>query len=664
MKLRRAYIVSRNSIFFLLTAFILGLVGFHGYTVKVSKDNLALLGEEAPILEQGGVTFRDLNKNGTLDVYEDPRAGIEDRVDNLLSQMTLEEKAATLFIAMIASTEDGKPMETPAYGTNTMNLFMSIILPTNSQLIARKGLSSFNLLNSPGNAFEMAAYHNTLQKWAERTRLGIPITLATDPRHASRNNPGAAVFTDFFSQWPTPLGLSATRDSMLVQEFGQIARSEYLATGFRLALHPVADLATEPRWGRINGTFGEDADLSALMLRAYIRGMQGDSLGAGSVACMTKHFSGGGPQKEGEDPHFPYGKQQVYPGKNFDYHLRPFIEGALPANTAQIMPYYGIPMGQTSEDVAFGFNKDIIQGILRDSLGFDGVVCTDWNIITDSRIGQARAWGVEELSVPERVKKVLDAGCDQFGGESIPEVVVELVRSGQVPEERIDVSVRRILRDKFQLGLFDNPYVDENKAEAITAQDLFMEKGRQAQAKSTVVLKNQNLLPLKRGSKVFLDGIADSDKFEKYGEVVTERESADVVIVFRQSPFEPRNDYYIERFFHQGRLYFNKKEVAEVIDLAAEKPTVFVIDLERPAILTEIDQVVEATVGVFGISDEVLADVLFGNRVPEGQLPFTLPRDWQSVLDQKEDMPFDLENPLYSFGHGLENYRVEAKTDN
>jgi len=170
--------------------------------------------------------------------------------------------------------------------------------------------------------------------------------------------------------------------SQMTFQFADIARQEYLASGIRLALHPMADLATEPRWGRINGTFGEDAQISAIHTYAYVKGFQGDSLGPQSVACMTKHYSGGGPQKEGIDPHFPNAKGQVYPGDNFDYHLIPF-DAAFSANTAEIMPYYGIPTGQTSENVGFGFNKDIITGLLRNKYHFNGVICTDWGLITD-----------------------------------------------------------------------------------------------------------------------------------------------------------------------------------------------------------------------------------------------------------------------------------------
>ena len=392
-----------------------------------------------------------------------------------------------MFINMIGTTPEGGPMETPIISLDPINLMMSIILPSNSEMIARKKMNSFNILASL-DAEQMAKYNNTIQKMAERTRLGIPITIATDPRHGTENNPGASLYTPAFSQWPSSLGLAATRDTNLVREFGDIARQEYVASGIRLALHPMADLATEPRWGRTNGTFGEDAHLSAMMTKAYVLGFQGDSLGSQSVACMTKHFSGGGPQKDGEDAHFPYGKEQVYPGNNFDYHVIPFIDGAFPAKTAQIMPYYGIPVDQTSENVAFGFNKDIITTLLRDSLGFDGVVCTDWNIITDSKMGEGRAWGMESKSVNDRVQKVIDAGCDQFGGESIPEIIIELVKSGKVSEARIDESVKRIMRDKFRLGLFDDPYVDGAAAKNIVGKAKFREKGKIAQAKSMVLL--------------------------------------------------------------------------------------------------------------------------------------------------------------------------------
>jgi len=650
--MRKIWKVLKFLLLGILAILVVGFAVLYFSKKSESKSNMELLGAEAPTLNESGISFRDLNKNGKMDIYENRNASIDERVNDIVGQMNLEEKAGLMYVNMIGTTPDGEPMETPVLSTDPMTLMMSMMLPSNSEMIARKKMNSFNTLAAL-DADKMAKYNNNIQKLAERTRLGIPITIATDPRHGTENNPGAGLFTPAFSKWPSSFGLAATRDTILVREFGDIARQEYNAIGIRLALHPMADLATEPRWGRANGTFGEDAYLSAMMTKAYVLGFQGDSLDQNSVACMTKHFSGGGPQKDGEDAHFPYGKDQVYPGNNFDYHVIPFTEGAFEANTAQIMPYYGIPIGQTSEDVGFGFNKDIIQGLLRDSLNFQGVVCTDWNIISASKMGEGRAWGVEHLTPKQRIKKVIDAGCDQFGGESNPELIVELVNEGLLDENRLDVSVKRILKDKFRLGLFDNPYVDEDKAMRITGQKAFREKGKIAQAKSMVLLKNDAVLPLKEGTKVYVEGMLTPEIFNSMGTVVKHPKDADVIIKRISTPFDERNEYFLESFFHQGRLYYSDEEKKEILDLISQKPSIVVAHLERPAILTEIAASSSALFAEFGTSDEVLVKVLFGEAKPEGKLPFELPSSQAAVENQKEDVPYDSKDPLYAFGHGL-----------
>ncbi len=635
----------------LLLVLIAGFVGYSRMSSK-AKDSYSQLGEKAPELNIEGLSFRDLNKNGKLDVYEDSRASLEDRVDDLVSQMTLEEKAGTMFITIIGMTPEGDPIDKPFFSTNPIDIMMTIMMPASSEMLVDKKMNNFNIMHAH-EANILARYNNNLQLIGEKTRLGIPITIASDPRHGSEHNPGAALSTPTFSQWPNSLGLAATRDTLLVQEFGNIARQEYLATGIRLALHPMADLATEPRWGRSNGTFGEDAELSAMMTKAYVLGFQGDSLGSESVACMTKHFSGGGPQEKGEDAHFPYGKNQVYPGNNFDYHLIPFEKGAFPAKTAQIMPYYGIPMDQTDENVAFAFNKTIITTMLREKYGFDGVICTDWNIINGTKMGGARAWGVEDLSPAERTKKVIDAGCDQFGGESSPELIIELVKSGQLTEARIDTSVKRIVRDKFRLGLFDDPYVNESEANKIAGKSSFRDLGKIAQAKGTVLLKNDDLLPLKKGTKIYAEGINVDDLLNTYGEFVSDPKDADVIVTRISAPFDPRDEFFLETFFHQGRLYYNEEEKKEILDLISQKPSIVVASLDRAAILTEVSEASSALIAEFGLSDEVLNDLLFGIKKPEGKLPFELPSSWEAVENQKEDVPYDSKDPLYEFGAGL-----------
>jgi beta-glucosidase len=610
-----------------------------------TRHNLSLLGKEARTLTQDGITFRDLNKNGKLDSYEDPRRPIEERVEDLLKQMTLEEKAGMMFHTMIGMNKDGTLMEKTGLWP----------IPQTSDMIATRRMNHFNILYG-SDPLHMAEWHNRVQKLAERTRLGIPVTISTDPRHVFSQNPFASLGGGSFSPFPEPIGLAATRDANLVQEFGDIARQEYLAVGIRLALHPMADLATEPRWARVNGTFGEDADLSAEMITAYIRGFQGETLGKDSVACMTKHFPGGGPQMNGEDAHFPYGREQVYPGDNFDYHLKPF-EAAFEAGTAQIMPYYGMPVGTPLEEVGFGFNKDVITGLLRGKYEFDGVVCTDWSLLTPFKIlGRemlpGRAWGVEYLSIPERACKILDAGVDQFGGEACPEVIVQLVREGKVSEERIDQSVRRLLRDKFILGLFDNPYVDVDAAEKILGKPEFRQAGELAQRKSIVLLKNdKQTLPLKTGLKIYVENLKP-EAVSQYGQVVKDIAQADLAIVRLNTPYEKRKGL-AEGWFHAGELDFKEPEKSRILKILDQIPTIVDIYLERPAIIPEIAEKSAALLGNFGAGDEAVLDVIFGKFAPQGKLPFELPSSMDAVRKQKEDIPHDSENPLFPFGHGL-----------
>ncbi|MGH2411800.1 MAG: glycoside hydrolase family 3 protein, partial [Chloroflexota bacterium] len=445
---------------------------------------------------------------------------------------------------------------------------------------------------------------------AEGTRLGIPLTISSDPRHSFSDNPAVSLWAGSFSLWPEPIGLAAIGAPALVENFADIARREYLAVGIRLALHPMADLATEPRWGRSSGTFGEDAALAGPLVAAYIRGFQGDTLGPESVACMTKHFPGGGPQKEGEDPHFPYGREQIYPGDNFAYHLPPF-EAAFAVGTAQIMPYYGMPIGLQYEEVGFGFNKDIVTGLLREHYGFAGVVCTDWGLLTEDSIAghvmEARAWGVEHLSLAERAKKALDAGVDQFGGEACPEVIVELVTSGQIPEARIDVSVRRLLRDKFRLGLFDNPYVDPEAAERIVGNQEFRAAGAHAQRQSLVLLKNagapggSKTLPIQDRPRIYIENI-DAEVADDYGQVVPTVAEADLAILRLRTPFEPREGF-LESLIHAGDLSFPAEEKARILAILAAVPTVVDIYLDRPAVIPEVAAQSAALLANFGASD-------------------------------------------------------------
>jgi len=582
--------------------------------------------------EVDGRRVRDLNGNGRLDPYEDPRRPVEERVDDLLGRMTLEEKAGLMFHPAILVGGDG-----PA------------------GLVAERHLNHFNVYATP-DARRTAEWHNRMQELAESTRLGIPVTISSDPRHAFDENPATSWAAGSFSQWPEPIGLAAAGDEELVRRFGEIARQEYRAVGIHVALHPMADVATEPRWARIAGTFGEDFDLAARLTAAYVRGFQGDELGPGSVACMTKHFPGGGPQADGEDPHFPYGKDQVYPGGRFEDHLRPF-EAAFAAGTAQIMPYYGRPVGTDLEPVGFGYNRGVITDLLRGRFGFDGVVCTDWGLVSDmtmpdGSVWEAKAWGVEELDAADRLAKIVDAGCDQLGGEALPELLVGLVQSGRIPEARIDESARRILRDKFRLGLFDDPYVDPEAAERTCGGDAFRAAGAEAQRRSIVLLANDGVLPLAPGARIAVDGLPAAAA-AAYGEVVTDPAGADAAIVFRHAPYEPRTATFIESVFHAGSLEFPADERDRVLEVARAVPTVLVVHLDRPAVLSPFAGTCSGLVGTFGASPEAILDVVFGRFPPTGRLPFELPSSMDAVVRQLPDVPCDSERPLFPLGHGL-----------
>lgn len=609
--------------------------------------------EPVRVTSPEGVEYRDLNRNGQMDPFEDPRRSVDERVDDLVGRLSLEEKAGLMFQTVIEAGLDGSVLEESG----------SISKSPTSVVVQQKHLSHFNVhaLEDPGMA---ARWHNSLQAVAEQTPHGIPVTISTDPRHAFLENAGVSFTAKGFSQWPEPLGLAALRDAALVRQFGDIARQEYTAVGIRAALHPTLDLATEPRWARQAGTFGQDADLVTELSVAYLKGFQQDEVGPGSVACTSKHFPGGGPQKDGEDAHFPYGREQVYPGGRFADHLKPFPP-IIEAGTSAIMPYYGMPVGlevdgEKIAEVGFGYSRQIVTGLLREKLGYDGVVVTDWELVNDNHVGDqvlpARAWGVEDLDPHGRMELILEAGADQFGGEECVEVMLGLVAQGRVSEARLDESARRLLRVKFQLGLFDNPYVDEGAAAEIVGRQDFRDAGYAAQASSVTVLQNEGkgreaVLPLKTGQQVYVENLAP-EAAARLGTVVATPEEADIAVVRLMAPFEPRSDLFLESWFHQGSLDFRPGLVARLARIAAQCPLVIDVVLDRPAVLTPLLPLAAAVVGSYGSSDDALLDALTGVIAPRGRLPFDLPRSMELVRQHGEDVP-GFDDPLFAFGHGL-----------
>ncbi|UVJ38943.1 glycoside hydrolase family 3 protein [Arthrobacter sp. CJ23] len=601
-----------------------------------------------------GTLYRDLNRNGVMDPFEDPSLSPEDRTADLLPRLSLEEKVGLLFHTVIETGPDGTLLEHPG------NISKS---PTTA-VVVQKFMNHFNV-HALGTPRQAARWNNAIQKLAESNPHGIPVTISTDPRHAFIENTGVSFNAGHFSQWPEPIGLAATGSAELIRRFADIARQEYTAVGIRAALHPTVDLATEPRWGRQAGTFGQDKEQTSQFAVEYLKGLQGESLGPGSVACTTKHFPGGGPQRDGEDPHFPYGREQVYPGGRFEEHLEPF-RTAIANHTSAIMPYYGMPVGleldgEPVEEVGFGYNRQIITGLLREKLGYGGVVLSDWELVNDNVVGDkvlpARAWGVENLTAAERMQKILNAGVDQFGGEECTDLLLGLVRDGIVSEERIDESARRLLLVKFQLGLFDNPYVSEDAAAVLVGNDDFRAEGHRAQARSVTVLTDKGadgsrLLPLSDKPRIYVEGL-DPAALSGTGTLVEAPEDADVAIIRLHAPWEHREDLFLEEGFHAGSLDFPPGLISRLTALSKKVPLIIDVRLDRPAILTPLTQFASALVGTFGVSDAALLDALTGRILPCGRLPFELPSSMDEVRASRPDVASDTPSPLFANGHGL-----------
>lgn len=660
-------LVILTSIVALLTA----CVSEHKADVSATTytSQIELTQRSIKMLKVSGLFFKDLNKNAQLDRYEDWRLSAKERTENLLSLMTLEEKAG-LMVHANGPGNNPLPEISSSYDLKLVKEYLNLRMINN--MITR-------LVADPE---ALARENNSVQALAEKTRLGIPFTISTDPRSHFKYTVGASVGSGgSFSQWPEPLGFAALNDVTTMERFGDIVRTEYRAVGIHMALSPMADLATEPRWPRINGTFGEDAELSKRMVNAYIKGFQQGVTGlkSDSVAAVVKHWVGYGAAKEGFDSHNYYGRYSVFPGDNFAYHIKPF-EGAFSAGVSGVMPTYSIMkdlvfQGMELEQVGVGFSKYLLQDLLRDQYGFKGVVLSDWAITQDcneackeggqkSFKDMSTAWGVDHLSKIERFSKGIDAGLDQFGGVDDPGVIVSAVNVGMIKESRVDISARVILLQKFQLGLFDSPFVDSDIAKASIGQESIQAEAFVVQSQSLVLLENKNrMLPLDNSveKKVFVLGV-DKDVVAAYGfTVVDSPEDADFAIARLEAPYETLHPGFIfGSMQHEGSLAYRESDMAyqSVKRLTKMMPTIVTVFLDRPAVMSQLQPESAVLLGNFGVSDKALMDALVGNVAPKGRLPFELPFSMDAVRTQKEDLPHDSEAPLYPYGYGL-NYDQE-----
>ena len=608
---------------------------------------------KAGSIRQGGYLFKDLNKNDTLDPYEDWRLPVEERISNLISLMTLEEKVGLMFHPNIAVTPDGvikydlteAERLTNSLVHNTMGVGQMQSYATAKSFIEEKNFRCI-LNNGIAEPKVFAQWSNSMQEIAEGTRLGIPIMFSTDPRHGATLSTHV-VGAQYFSQWPSTegqYGITTTRDTALMKRFGEVTAEEYRAVGLHMILGPQIDVTTEPRWGRNFGAFSESAELTAEMLNAFMEGAQGAFVGSDKILVMLKHWPGDGPTKGGKSDWL------VYPGNNFEYHLIPWKAGIAKGALAVMGGY----SGTYHDTLAVNFSKYLSTDVLYNQLGFKGAICSDWKVI-----GSRGALRPDLVGMPvsDRYEMSINAGVDQFGAETVPEKIIGLVNEGKISEERINIAASRILQWHFKLGLFENPYVDAEAAETIVKSAKNQQAGFQAQLESIIMLSNDGTLPFSQSKEkpdLYISGI-DKGIAEKYGNIVANPAKADLAVLrlnstAEEEPGVARVENGEVNIDFPPELFDMIKKVA-----ATGVPTIVAVNLGGPLVVLpkELFTLSKATFMVFDVLDNALLDVIFGKFNPVGKLPFELPSSMEAVRNQLEDVPFDSKDPLFKFGYGL-----------
>jgi len=662
--------------------------------IIAQKSNLyqpAIENRAVNLLHEKQFHFKDLNKNNSLDVYEDWRKPLDLRVANLVSLMTLEEKVGMLLINTLNAGEKGKMTDAAVdlieKQKMTRFVFRNTIKINPVSTGAGNGFAGAQI--SP---FEAAQFMNAVQELSERTRLGIPALFKSNSRNHIEFDARAGINVESgsFSSWPKESGLAATRDMALIADFAKIMAEEWRAIGLRGMYGYMADLSTEPRWYRVHETFTEDSDLAAEIIKVLIKNLQGEKLNSKSIALTIKHFPGGGPQEGGGDPHYTFGKNQVYPAGKFDYHLAPF-KAAIDAGASSIMAYYGIPVGQPylPNNVGMAFSKGILTDLLRTLLKFRGYVNSDTGIIGE------RAWGLEDKSIDEQILIAIDAGTDILSGFSNNKQILDLVTSGKLSESRVNLSVTRLLKEQFELGLFENPYVDPNRAAYLVGNSSFQQKADLAQRKSIVLLQNKMTLPLaqpkgKDTLKIFTMGMntalfkerewtnykvtsGDYNKAKKETLPVIPKET-DIAIIRVQVS----NDGGSDRRFggadsteldflsfsdmaksKSWKISPSLEDIQAVMQSVGAEKTILSIDFRQPYVLDEASGLLHAAgiLATFGVSDAAVMDIIMGKFNPTGKLPYALAKTSAAVIKQDPDAPgYPEKDTLFPFGFGL-NYK-------
>lgn len=611
------------------------------------------------IIEAEGYQFIDLNGNGTLDVYEDWRLDADTRAADLVSQMTVREKIAQMQHPTYLPRSDGK------------------IAPYLEKYCSDYGIGMLLIreLNSVQTAAETM---NTVQEYAEASRLGVPVLVSMDSVHGLSYVSGATVTGH-------NLALAATRDEELVTRLAEIARDEHIAIGVRMTLSPESDIASEPRWGRVMETFGEDPDLVTSMVRAQIVAFQNgeDGLNPDGIVACIKHFPGAGPQMDGKDT-----SPIVSDEETLQTHLKPYY-AAIEVNVGSVMPYYSVPLALDMENSAIG-SKAALQDLLREQMGFEGIIQTDWGMIWAIQEGLGTMTGEEVSDEEAIIIGVTQSRVDGIGGESIRLIdqMEEMTAEGKIDEDILTAAATRIVKAKFELGVFENPYCDVDYAVSFVGNEEHTAVNLEAAEKAMTLLKNDGALPLKQdaGQNILVCGPRAGDMASLVGGWSSEQEGltiaaavaeyagasdtvtyiaddvtaiaeaakdADVVIV---SVGEPSYQHDPPWGYDTLEITSSQQEILETVKASTRGQIITVVTGGRPYILTWCDENTNAILEAYYPGQQggiAIAETLFGLNNPTGKTPMQFPRDMDSVNDQSGDVSFDLENPLYDYGWGL-----------
>ena len=622
----------------------MGVMPVHAEETPVQPELKARVKE---IIEVDGYQFKDLNDNGVLDAYEDWRLSPQERAENLLSLMTAEQKAAQMVHLTLVTQKDS--------WFNKNNVGFALVYEYIFEPEEEEDEEESDETQTPISSARNAAMRtNEIQELSESSELGIPVIFSMDTE-------AGAAFVKDATYLPDEINQGAAGDVELVTRLNEVLKEELKAVGVRMALSPDADLITDPRWGRNQECYSEDVETVETMIAAAVKALQGENgLDENSVMATVKHFPGAGAQTNGVD-----GSPLTISEDSIDLHLAGF-KASIDAGVAAVMPYgYStVPyLGGDAVDNSADQSAAVMTDLLRGELGYEGIIQTDWGL---NFVGAA------------------NAGADVLGGAGVRSTA-QLVDG--VDEALLTDACRRILIAKFQMGLFENPYVDEDAAEEIIGSDEHKAVAKEAAAKSFTLVKYENAASLADQSFIVAGELASDVRCLNSGwtakepveiagtsilTALQEKAGADNVTYITSAEEVPADLSGVTAVVVVGEksgthdpawgaatLEFPEEQTALINALdKAGANVVAVVVMNRAYVLTPIVDAADSVLVVYrpGVTcgAEAVADCLFGETAITGRLPFQIPESMEQVLSQREDMPKDIENPLYEYGFGID----------